>query len=163
MMVTDEEIRRVILDVLQQDRDFSPHDIDVQVHQQQVTLSGTVDTYAHKRSAEHRVYGVRHIKRVVNRIEVHPPGRVDHPDESIARAAREALGRDAFIPGDQITISVAQGWVTLRGEVTYDFQKTDAERDVTYLDGVLGVKNFLTVKTAGEVVTSEQELEEPSP
>lgn len=162
-MAADEEIRRAILNVLQQDRDLSPHDIDVQVHQQQVTLSGTVDTYAHKLAAEHRVYGVRHIKRVVNRIEVHPPGRVDHPDANIARAAQEALGCDAFIPGDQITISVAQGWVTLRGEVTYNFQKTDAERDVTYLDGVRGVKNFLMVKPTGEVVTSGQELDEPSP
>lgn len=162
-MVTDEEIRQAILNVLHQDPDLSPHAIDVQVHQQQVTLSGTVDTNAHKLAAEHRVYGVHHIKRVVNRIEVHPPGQVDHPDASIARAAREALGRDAFIPGDQIAVSVAQGWVTLRGEVTCDFQKTDAERNVTYLDGVRGVKNFLTVKPAGEVVTPGQELDEPSP
>lgn len=159
-MATDEEIRSAILEALQHDSSLPSHDIVVQVRQQQVTLSGTVDTYARKRAAEHAVYSVRHIKRVVNSIEVHQPGMVEHSDTAIAGAAQEALGRDAFIPSDQVVITVAQGWVTLQGEVPYDFQKTDAERDVAYLDGVKGVTNLLTVKPAVEAVICGQEMEE---
>lgn len=145
-MATDEQIKQAVLAALQRDEHLSPDALDVQVQQQVVTLSGVVDTYASKHAAEHAAYRVHPVKRVVNRIEVHQSGRVEHGDTEIAQAAMVKLQSDRYIPADQVTVTVAQGWVTLQGEVDYDFQKADAERDVTYLDGVLGVSNLLTVQ-----------------
>ena len=56
-----------------------------------------------------------------------------------------------------MTVTVSQGWVTLQGEVYYAFQKADAERDVKYLDGVLGVQNLLTVRPGAETASLLEE------
>ena len=67
--------------------------------------------------------------------------------DSIAKAVLDALKWDAGVPTDKIQVTVDHGWVTLRGEVEYYFQKRDAERAVERLSGVRGVTNLLVVKS----------------
>src|SRR5216684_387095 len=53
------------------------------------------------------------------------------------------------LPGNEpgkVDVTVSQGWVTLKGEIEYAFQKRDAERAVRRLSGVKGVTNLITVK-----------------
>jgi osmotically-inducible protein OsmY len=149
--MTDAQLEQAVLEEINKDRSLSSQPIEVRVHQQQVTLSGVVEHYANRHAAEHAAYRVHQIKQVVNRIEVRPPGTVGYTDAAIARSAQQALKRDAYIPGDRLTVSVLQGWVTLEGEVDYTYQEEEAERDVAYLDGVKGVSNLLTVRTPDEV------------
>lgn len=99
-MATDEQIKQAVLEALQRDEHLSPYALEVQVQQQVVTLSGVVDTHASKHTAEHAVYRVHPIKRVVNRIEVHQPGIVEHGDAEIARAAMVTLQDDRYIPAE---------------------------------------------------------------
>ena len=47
---------------------------------------------------------------------------------------------------DDIQLTVSKGWVTLQGDVEWNYQKTEAERVVRNLRGVKGVTNLLTVK-----------------
>lgn len=156
-MATDEQIEQAILAELQRDERLSPGTLAVTVQHQVITLCGVVTSYASKRAAEHAAYRVHPVKRVVNQIEVHQPGAVEHSDAEIARAATLKLQGDRFLPADQVTITVTQGLVTLQGEVDYDFQKADAERDVAYLDGVLGVQNLLTVQPEAEAAIPLEE------
>ena len=152
-MATDELIKQAVLEEMRRDERLSPGALAVTVQQQVVTLSGVADSYESKRAAEYAAYRVHPVKRVVNCIAVHQPGTVEHSDTEIAEAALVKLQGDRFIPADQVTLTVHQGWVTLQGEVEYDFQKADAEHDVNYLDGVLGVHNLLTVQPEPEVAT----------
>jgi osmotically-inducible protein OsmY len=57
-----------------------------------------------------------------------------------------ALEWDAFLSPEKIDVTVSKGWVTLKGEVEWQFQKQDAERVVRRLNGVKGVTNLITVK-----------------
>jgi osmotically-inducible protein OsmY len=57
-----------------------------------------------------------------------------------------ALKWDAAVPADKIEVTVSQGWVTLKGEVDYAFQKREAERVVERISGVKGITNLLVVK-----------------
>ena len=57
-----------------------------------------------------------------------------------------ALQQDAFIPIDKLDVSVSKGYVTLKGDVEWQFQKADAERVVRRLTGVKGVFNAIVVK-----------------
>jgi osmotically-inducible protein OsmY len=156
-MATDEQIKRAVMVALQRDERLSPDSLDVQVQQQVVTLSGVVDSYADKRAAEHAAYRVHSVKRVVNHVQVHEAGIVEHSDAEIAKTAMVKLQGDRFLPADQVTVTVSQGRITLQGDVSYDFQKVDAERDVMYLDGVLGVQNLLTVQPGAEAATPLEE------
>ena len=45
-----------------------------------------------------------------------------------------------------IQATVAQGWVTLKGHVTWEYQRTAAKAAVCYLPGVKGVSNDITLK-----------------
>ena len=57
-----------------------------------------------------------------------------------------ALEWDAFVSVDKLYVTVSKGWVTLKGDVEWQFQKQDAERVVRRLAGVKGVINLITVK-----------------
>jgi osmotically-inducible protein OsmY len=143
---TDAQIQTDVLAELKWEPRVSSNEIGVVVKDGVVTLTGWVDAYTKRWAAEnaaHRVYGV---KAVANDIEVRLSAGNQRTDPDIAEAAVRALHWDAFVPADRIQVTVSKGWVTLKGEVDWQFQKQDAERAVRRLTGVKGVTNFITVK-----------------
>jgi osmotically-inducible protein OsmY len=143
---TDEQIQRDVLDELKWDSRVQVNEIGVAVTDGVVTLTGWVDSYMKKLAAEaaaHRVHGV---KAVANDIEVRLPGSAERTDADLAKAVLDALRWDAAVPTDKIDVTVSHGWVTLKGEVEFGFEKRDAERAVQRLSGVKGVTNLITVR-----------------
>ena len=55
---------------------------------------------------------------------------------------------DVEVPAESIDVSVEDGWVTLKGDVDYQFQSNDAFDDVASLVGVTGVTNKIRVTEA---------------
>jgi osmotically-inducible protein OsmY len=152
LLKTDEEIQKDVLAELKWDARIQPNEIGVSVKDGIVTLTGWVDSYLKKWTAEDVAHRVDGVKGVANDIEVKLATERTDPD--IAAAAVHALEWDAFIPSDKVKVTVSKGWVTLRGEVEWQYQKEDAERVVRRLAGVKGVTNLVTVKprvTASEL------------
>jgi osmotically-inducible protein OsmY len=143
---TDEEIQRDVLAELKWDARVQPNEVGVSVKDGVVTLTGWVDSYTKKWAAEEAAHRVRGVKAVANDIEVRLPSSEERTDADIAAAAVRALEWDAFIPTDKVRVTVSKGWVTLKGEVEWQFQKQDAERVVRRLAGVKGVTNLIVVK-----------------
>jgi osmotically-inducible protein OsmY len=143
---TDEQIQREVLAELKWDARVQPNEIGVIVKAGVVTLTGWVDSYAKKWAAEDAAHRVRGVKAVANDLEVRLPSSAERTDADIAAAAVRALEWDALVPVDKIEVTVTKGWVTLRGEVEWQYQKEDAERVVRRLSGVKGVSNLLIVK-----------------
>jgi osmotically-inducible protein OsmY len=141
---TDEEIQQNVLAELKWDAKLQPNEIGVSVKDGIVTLTGWVDSYLKKWSAEDAALKVAGVKGVANDIEVKLAS--ERTDADIAAAALRALEWDAFVPADKVQVTVSKGWVTLRGEVEWQYQKEDAERVVRRLAGVKGVTNLITVK-----------------
>jgi osmotically-inducible protein OsmY len=110
-----------------------------------VTLTGHVSTYAQRlaaaRAAE-RVYGV---KAVANDLEVKLSG-APRDDSDIARAIAHVLEWNVQVPGGKVQARVSDGWVTLEGEVEYEYQRHEVERMVRNVRGVAGVADLITVK-----------------
>ena len=111
-----------------------------------VTLTGWVDSFSKKWAAERAAHRVRGVKAVANDIEVRLPSADEKPDPDIAAAVTRALEWDAFVPIEQIDVTVSKGWVTLKGEVEWEYQRRAAERAVRRLAGVKGVTNLITVR-----------------
>jgi osmotically-inducible protein OsmY len=86
------------------------------------------------------------VKAVANDIEVRLSPTDERTDTDIAEAAVRALQWDAFLPDGKIDVTVSKGWVTLKGEVDWQYQRQDAERVVRRLTGVKGVTNLVMVK-----------------
>jgi osmotically-inducible protein OsmY len=143
---TDAQIQTDVLAELKWEPRVSPNEIGVVVKDGVVTLTGWVDAYTKRWAAEDAAHRVRGVKAVANDIEVRLPTGDQRTDPDIAEAAIRALHWDAFVPADRIQVTVSKGWVTLKGEVDWQFQKQDAERAIRRLTGVKGVTNFITVK-----------------
>jgi osmotically-inducible protein OsmY len=146
MVQTDEQIQQEVLRELAYDASVQPNEIGVAVKDGIVTLTGHVDSFLKRWAAEEAAHRVRGVKAVANDIEVRLPATSERTDADIAAAVTRALDWDAFVDTDRVEVTVAKGWVTLRGEVDYGFQRADAERVTRRITGVRGVSNLLVVK-----------------
>jgi len=84
-------------------------------------------------------------------------------DTDIARSAESILSWSSTIPAGAVKVLVEGGWLTLSGEVEWQYQRQDAAKSVRYLSGVIGVSNQIAIKTtvsptpSASVVKSEIE------
>lgn len=158
-MHTDEEIQREVLEELKWDMRVHPNEVGVSVKDAIVNLTGWVDSYSKKLAAEaaaHRVHGV---KAVANDLEVRLPGSAERTDHDLAEAVLNALRWDAGIPAGKLDVTVSQGWVTLKGEVEYGFQKKDAEKAIRHISGIKGITNLITIKPRVSPTDLRQQIE----
>ena len=159
-MKSDTEIREDVIDELQWDPQITnPDAIGVAVKDGAVTLTGNVSTYVEKlaaaRAAE-RVYGV---KAVANELEVKLAG-APRDDSDIATAIAHVLDNNVQIPEGKVHARVQSGWVTLTGEVEYDYQRREVERMVRQVRGVTGVTDLITIKPPVSPESVEAKIEE---
>ncbi|MGW4501726.1 BON domain-containing protein [Micromonospora sp. NPDC004336] len=145
---TDERIQRDVLDELAWDAQVQPNDIGVTVADGVVTLTGWVDGYPRRWAAQRCAQRVRGVRAVADDIEVRLPGEAGRTDAEIAIAASRALEWDSFVPAERLDVTVANGWVMLRGEVEFGWQRRTAERELRRLRGVRGVTNLVEVRPA---------------
>jgi osmotically-inducible protein OsmY len=143
---TDTQIQSDVLAELRFEPRVQPNEIGVAVKDGVVTLTGHVDSYLKKWSAEKAAHRVRGAKAVANDIAVKLPNSSERTDDEIAKAAVQALEWDAFVPTSKVKVTVEKGWVTLDGEVDWQFQRLDADRVIRRLTGVKGVSNLIRVK-----------------
>jgi osmotically-inducible protein OsmY len=157
---TDEQIQRDVFAELKWDARVQPNEIGVAVKDGIVTLAGWVDSYAKRWAAEEAALRVKGVKAVANEIEVRLPSSAERTDPEIAAAVVRALEWDALIPVDKIQVTLSKGWVTLRGEVEWQYQKEDAEKVVRRISGVKGVTNLLVVKPRASPSELKQKIEQ---
>jgi len=143
---TDEQIQKDVLAELKWEPRVLPNEIGVAAKDGIVTLTGWVDSYIKRWAAEEAAHRVQGVKAVVNDIEVRLPMSAERTDADIAAAAIRALEWDAMVPTDKIEVTVSKGWVTLKGDVEWQYLKQDAERVIRRLAGVKGVSNLIVVK-----------------
>ncbi len=154
----DEEIQKDVLAELKWDAQVQPNEIGVAVKDGVVTLTGWVDSYLKKWAAEDAAHRVSGVRAVANEIEVKLA--TERTDADIAAAAVRALEWDSSVPADTIKVTVSKGWVTLRGEVEWQYQKEDAERIVRRLSGVKGVSNLITIKPSVTPAELKEKIED---
>jgi osmotically-inducible protein OsmY len=144
-MKSDEKIRQDVIRELQWDPQISePEEIGVAVKDGAVTLTGHAPAYCEKLAAARaaaRVYGV---KAVADDIKVRLKGD-PRDDQDIAEAIAHVLDNNVQIPEGRVHARVQGGWVTLDGEVDYEYQRHEVERMVRNVKGVIGVTNTIRV------------------
>ena len=145
-MKTDIELRNDVLAELRWEPKVTAGDIGVIVKNGVVTLTGSVGNYAEKWAAEKATERVSGVTAVADEIDVRLPGSGERTDADIAEAALHALKWKLFVPHDLIKVVVENGWITLEGEVEWQYQKNSAYDAVYDLRGARGVLNHITIK-----------------
>jgi osmotically-inducible protein OsmY len=145
-MKTDLQLQRDVLEELKFEPSIREAEIGVAAKGGVVTLTGFVDSYVEKFSAEQTAERVGGVKAVADEIKVKLSGAHQRSDTDLAHAVVNALRWDIQVPDDHIKATVEDGWIALDGEVEWQYQKWAAEGAVRNLTGVKGVTNLLTVK-----------------
>ena len=159
-MIDDTKLQHDVQAALEWEPSLDASKIGVTAKESVVTLTGTVANYNNKVTAERaakKVYGVR---GVANDIEVAVPGSIWQADSDLASAAVQALKWQATVPSERIKLTVRQSWVTLEGEVDWQYQRETAERTVRGLTGVVGVTNAIKLKPHAKAIDVKHKIEE---
>jgi len=145
-MKTDFQLQHDVLAELVWEPSVNAARIGVEVKDGVVTLAGHVDHYSEKKNAVRAAQRVSGVVALAIEIEVRLPGPSQRDDADISRAAATVLSLMAKLPKDQITVMVEGGWITLSGNVEWEYQRVMAEECVHHLMGVCGLSNHLTLE-----------------
>jgi osmotically-inducible protein OsmY len=145
-MKTDAQIQSDVIAKLSWEPSVNSEDIGVEVKDGIVTLAGHVGSYAEKIGAERATMRVSGVKALAVEMDVRLAGSSTRTDADIARSADNVLQWTTYLPKDAVKIKVEGGWVTLSGEVTWEYQRQAAVGAVRYLMGVKGVNDQLVIK-----------------
>ncbi len=159
-MRSDSEIERDVRDELEWSPDLDPTDIAVSVRKGVVTLTGFVRSFTDKYEAEAAAKRVAGVVGVANDIEVRMPSVDERPDPEIARDAVAAIKTQLPISSENIKVIVKSGWVTLEGEVEWQYQRTTAETAVRRIKGVRGVVNSIVLKPRAQPSDIKRKIQE---
>jgi osmotically-inducible protein OsmY len=149
-MKSDIEIERDVKEELQWDPDLDATNIAVAVKDGVVTLAGFVKSYTDRYEAEAAAKRVAGVAALANDLEVRMPSVDERPDPDIARNAVAAIKSQLPISSEHIKVVVKNGWVTLEGQVEWQYQKNTAENAVRRIKGVKGVSNLIVLKPRAE-------------
>ena len=145
-MANDLALRSDIEAELEFEPSLTAAGIGVAVKDGVATLTGHVPSYFEKMAAERAAGRVKGVRAIAEELDVKLPFDVKHDDEEIARRASNILEWGAFLPVKADHVTVEKGWVTLAGEVDWQFQRESAVNAVRRLAGVTGVTNLITVR-----------------
>jgi osmotically-inducible protein OsmY len=110
-----------------------------------VILRGTVESLRQRRVATEDARNVDGVFEVDDQLKVSLLGSDRREDDEIRGTALQFLTWDVEVPSDSIDVKVQDGWVTLKGDASYQFQSNAAYDDVASMYGVYGVTNEIRV------------------
>jgi osmotically-inducible protein OsmY len=145
-MKDDLHLQQRVIDELEFEPSVNAAHIGVSVRDGVVTLSGHVESYIEKFSAERTAQHVKGVKAVAQELVVELPSDRKTADDEIAARAVKILDWDALVPHHKISVKVEHGIVTPVGDVDWDYQRAEAEYDLRKLGGVKAVVNDIRVK-----------------
>ena len=146
-MKTDEILQKDVQEALKWEPQLHAAEIGVIAKNGIVTLTGTVDNYYKKNEAENAVKKVNGVKAIVEQIEVKQADSKSVNDNYIAEKILNVFKSNFSIPDEKIRLKIEKGWVTLEGDVNWNYQKEATKNAVIALIGVRGVTNNIRTRS----------------
>lgn len=158
-MSKDLKLQQDVLDELDWDPKVDAAHIGVAASDGSVTLSGHVGNYPAKYAAANAARRVRGVRAIADEIKVHLPSEFRRDDSDIAERIAHVLEWNISVPSEGIQAKVSGGFVTLSGEVDWEFQRRQVEKQVRHVAGVTGVSNAIKIKERANVPDIKAKIE----
>lgn len=158
--MSDLWLREQVLEELEFDPVVNAAHIGVAAEKGVITLAGHVGSYSEKLAALAAVRRVRGVRAVADELRVRFPEEKKIADDEIAKRAADILDWDTTVPRGAIEVTVRDGWVTLAGDVNWEFQRKAAEDDVRKLSGIFGLTNNIAIKPQIEAGDVKRKIED---
>ena len=159
-MKTDVELKQDVTAELAWDPAVNATAIGVAVKDGVVTLSGHLATFADKHAAERALRRVAGVKAIALEIDVKLPSDHQRSDTDIATGAEHVLKWNTLVPLKAIQLTVDHGWVTLQGDVEWDYQRRSVEKAIRPMMGVVGISNEITLRAGPKVTDLSRKIEQ---
>lgn len=140
-MRTDTELQTYVLSELRRDTSINTAQVGVQAKGGVVTISGEVASLPEKLDLERHLKRIQGVHDWVFGVNVVLPDTSQRCDAELANTADTALQRMSFAAINPIKVLVEDGWVTLSGNVDWEYQRRAALAAVRPLIGVRGVSD----------------------
>ncbi len=158
-MKSNEELQKDVQDAIKWEPLLHAAEIGVTTKDGVVTLSGTVSNFAKKLEAENAAKSVAGVKAVVEKIEIKYGTIGKKGDSEIAVEALNALKSNWEVPADKVKVKVENSWVTLDGELEWNFQKDAARKSVKNVPGITGVVNNIKIRSETNDAIEKRDIE----
>lgn len=158
-MKTDIQLQHDVGEELKWEPQVTSSDIGVEVKDGVVTLSGEVSSYAEKWHAELAAQRVSGVNALAVDLKVKAPGLSGRTDADIARSAENVLEWTTGVPKGSIKVMVERGFITLTGDVDWQYQRLAATASVRFLLGVTGVSDEIAIKPKLKVSAVKTDIE----
>ena len=110
-----------------------------------VTVSGHLDTYAQRFEVERALQRVHGVKAIALELDVKLSPQHKRSDTEIAEAVEQTLKRTT-LSAHRVWLTVEGGFVTLHGELDWEYERQSVEKAIRPLLGVVGINNQITLK-----------------
>lgn len=158
-MKSNEDLQKDVQDAIKWEPLLNAAEIGVTVKDGVVTLTGIVDSFVKKTEAEDAAKNVAGVKAVVEKIQI-KFGHTDKIDDNeIATGVLNAFKWNWEIPNNKVKVKVEDGWVTLQGDLQWNYQKDAALRSVSHLIGVKGVIDNMQIKSEVQDNIEKRDIE----
>lgn len=148
----DDRLQRRIWEELEWEPDLDTVGVRVEVTDCMARLMGTVRNYPAKLAVERAADRVSGLQNVSNELVVEPEPGDQRADGDLQEAVEQALAASVLVPPAAVRARVADGVITLYGQVAAETQREAAFRIVAQLRGVRGVRDQVAVGwTSGTV------------
>jgi osmotically-inducible protein OsmY len=158
-MKSNEKLQKDVQHAIKWEPILNTAEIDVIAEDGIVTLTGSVDSYIKKVHVEDVVKHVVGVRAVVENIEVKYLNTNDKSDIEIAEEVLKALRLNWDVPDDKIKIKVEDGWVTLDGEVQWNYQKEAAKKAVRSLEWIKVLTNKIDIRPETHDEIGKEDIE----
>jgi osmotically-inducible protein OsmY len=159
-MKTNEVLQKDVQDAIKWEPLLNAAEIGVTVKDGMVTLTGMVDNYEKKEEAEKAAKRVAGVKAVIEEIKVQSFSCLNKKtDGEIGAEVLNALKSSGQIPNDKIQVKVENGWVTLSGQLDWNYQKEAARDVISHLDNVKWITNSISIKSERVANVEKEDVE----
>jgi osmotically-inducible protein OsmY len=158
-MKTDAQVQHDVTEELHWEPSVNATNIGVTVKSGVVTLAGHVGSYSEKRNAERAAQRVTGVTALAIEIDVKLLDSSKRTDAEIAGSVKNILEWSAHLPDDSVKVMVEGGFITLSGEVNWEYQRRSAADIVRNLLGVTGVSNQIAIKPKVSMIAIKSDIE----
>ncbi len=159
-MKSNETLQKEVQDAIKWEPLLNAAEIGVIAKDGVITLTGTVDSYIKKVEAETAAKNVAGVKAVAENIKIHFESSFSKNDTEIANEILNAWKWNWNVPNNKVKVKVENGWVTLDGDVEWNYEREAAKKSVEKLTGVKGVSNNISIKSNFKDQVEEASIEQ---
>jgi osmotically-inducible protein OsmY len=125
----------------------SPDEVAISAADGTVVLRGTVGSFSQRRAAVSDARSVARVEDLDDQLQVRILDDERHAYADIRGIALQIRHWDTGVPDELIDVKVSDGWLTVTGEVNYQYQSDAVYYDVATLHRATGITNEIKVIT----------------